>query len=175
MKSIIKSVGYVLFYVMFQVVVLSVMASAMAAFGWSMNEVESFMNNNSMGLTIITNVLTVLILMAFFKIRKKKLLKEINVTPISFQDCFLPCRAAFAYSFAFSLVTYSMNFENQVQIKACVEHYSDFVPYLGTIVQIITLLLISPIAEEIIFRGLVLDCYVCCFNKRSGRNIAEFT
>lgn len=156
MKSIIKSIGYVLFYVMFQVVTLSVMAGTMVSLGWSMNEVESFMNNNTMGLTIITNVLTVLILMAFYKVRKKKLWKEINMTPISFQDCFLPCRVAFSYSFVFSLLTYNTSFENQIQIKTCVEYYSDLVPYLGTIVQIITLLIIAPIAEEIIFRGLVL-------------------
>ncbi len=156
MKNILKAFSYILFYMIFQVIVMSLIAIVIANLKGNMNEVESFMNNNVLGLTILTNIFTILIILLFFKVRKKKLLHEINIKAVSINKYVLPCISAFCFSSVFALLTYNMNFENAIQIKSSVEYYSSILPYLGTVLQIIALLLVSPITEEVICRGLIL-------------------
>lgn len=57
---------------------------------------------------------------------------------------------------AFALITYRMDFANAQQISDSAKYYSDIFPGLGIAMQIIALLIVSPITEEIICRGLIL-------------------
>lgn len=158
MKNVLKAVGYLIYYVVFQVVVMSGIAMALVVSNriGSEAEIEGFMNNNALGLTIISNVLTILLLFVFFRIRKTKLTEEINLKKVEWKDCILPSLAAFSFSMCFSLATYHMNFANAQQIQMSVAHYSGIMPYLGAAVWTMAILVVSPITEEIICRGLIL-------------------
>lgn len=158
MKDVMKAVVYFIYYVLFQIIILSGIAAFMVMSNRISGEsgVESFMNNNVLGLTIISNILTILILFIFFYVRKKKLAEEINLQKVKIKKIIMPSIIAFSYSTAFALITYSADFENAKQIQNCVTYYSNIVPHLGTVIQIITLIIIAPVTEETICRGLVL-------------------
>lgn len=154
-KSIFKSFGYVLFYMMFQMVFMSVIAIILQAVDSSL-DMEAFMGRHTMLLACASNILTVLALILLFRIRKKSLLREINLKPVKPKSYILPCIAAFTCSMVFSLFTYSMSFNNAAGISSGVEYYSGILPGLGGVIQAVTLLIVSPVTEEIIFRGLIL-------------------
>lgn len=158
MKNVIKAVGYLIYYVVFQAIAMSGIAIFLTASGRMTGgaKIEGFMNSNVLGLTIVSNVLTILVLFAFFHIRKKKLADEINLKKVEWKDCILPSLAAFGLSMVFALATCHMDFANAQQIQMSVAHYSGLAPYLGTVVWVMAILIVSPITEEIICRGLVL-------------------
>lgn len=167
MKNFIKSIGYLLFYILFQMITISVIVSCSAASGiTNAAEINNFVNYHTLVFTIISNLLSLFVLFFFFHLRKKNFTEEINFKYVNVQKCIFPCITAFFYSMAFALVTYHMDFTNAGQITDSKAFYSSLFPGLGTIVQILTLLIISPLAEEIIFRGLILTRL-----QRSFRNI----
>lgn len=155
MKAILKSLGYMLFYMLFQIVIISMIAMGLQVFGGNV-DVESFMNRNTLLLASVSNILTIVLLVILFKIRGKSLQKTINMKSIKGNEYILPCALAFLFSMVFSLMIYHINLNNAMQIKTSVAYYATILPGLGIILQIIALLIISPIAEEIIFRGLIL-------------------
>lgn len=144
-----------LFYMIFQMAVMFIIAVGLKMFGNNM-DVEAFMNHNALLLASISNILTIILLVICYKIQGKKLRGEIRFIPVKPKQYVSPCAAAFLFSLLFSLITYGMNFENASQIEAGAEYYSAILPWLGTVIQVISLLIISPVTEEIIFRGLIL-------------------
>lgn len=158
MKNMMKAIGYLIYYVIFQILIISGIALILAISNNITSEIEinNFINNNALGLTIITNIVSILVLFIFFRIRKKKFLDEINFQKINLKNCILPALISFCYSMAFAMITHHMSFTNQEQISNSIAYYSSIVPNLGIILQIVALLIISPITEEIICRGLIL-------------------
>jgi len=156
MKSIIKSIGYILFYVLFQSIVISIIAMIVKNSVNDVSQMQNIINSNTLGLAILTNILTILLLSLFFKLHKKRLYKETNIKLVDIKQCLLPCIIAFSASMIFSILTINLNFENENLIQNSVRYYSNIMPFLGIILQIIALLLVSPFTEEIICRGLIL-------------------
>ncbi|NBK98662.1 MAG: CPBP family intramembrane metalloprotease, partial [Erysipelotrichia bacterium] len=156
MKNVLKSFGYMLFYSIFQMIVMSMIASIVGSAYGSKEQVELFMNNNMMVLTVISNIFTIIIFVLYFKVRKKNLLKEVNIKTVGIKKYMLPCIITFSYSMAFSLLTIDANFENANILQTAVEHYSSLMHNLGTIMYIIAVLIVAPITEEFIYRGLIL-------------------
>lgn len=156
MKNILKAIGYLLFYVVFQIVMISIIVAMLGSSGSGMEEIEKIVNQNMLGLTILTNILTIIVLLIFFKLRKKKLTTEINARHIRIKNYILPSVIAFSYSMIFAFITYRLSFDNAENIKLSVEYYQNLFPYLGITMQIIALLIVSPITEEIVCRGLIL-------------------
>ena len=156
MKSILKSIGYILFYMVFQMIIMSMVSMVVGTASGSKEQMEMFVNNNMMLLTVISNILTVIILILFIKLRKKSLLEELQAKRVDIRNHILPCVITFTYSMAFSLLTYNMSFENTKIVQNGVEYYSGLMPHLGMILQIIALLLVAPITEEFICRGIIL-------------------
>ncbi|MBN2925911.1 MAG: CPBP family intramembrane metalloprotease [Eubacterium sp.] len=156
MKSILKSVGYILFYMAFQMSIMSMISVGAGIASGSKEQMEVFMNNNMMVLTVISNILTIIVLILFIKFRKKSVSEEIQAKRVDSRNYVLPCVITFTYSMAFSLLTYNMSFENAKIVQTGVEYYSEVMPYLGVILQVIALLLVAPVTEEFICRGLIL-------------------
>ena len=137
-------------------VLISIIVAMLGSSGSGMEELEKMVGQNMLGLTILTNILTIVVLLIFFRLRKKKLATEINIRHIKIDSYILPCVIAFSYSMIFALITYHFSFDNAENIKISVEYYQNLFPYFGTIMQIIALLIVSPITEEIVCRGLIL-------------------
>lgn len=76
MKGLLKAIGYFLLYLLITLVIqvlLSVGLMAIAAVHGLRDEklIVEFANNNILGMTVVSGILTILILFLLFKIRKK--------------------------------------------------------------------------------------------------------
>ena len=106
-------------------------------------------------MTVASGVLTILFLFLLFKIPKKDIRKEWKLNRFAASDLIKACLLLFSLSSLFSLVTLNVDIENSRLIAASAQYYSSRVPYLGTMLMMLNLLVIAPVSEEIALRGIV--------------------
>lgn len=160
MKGLLKAIGYFLLYFLMTFMIqalLSVGLMAIAAAQGLRDEklIVEFANDNILGMTVVSGVLTILILFLIFKIRKKDVKKEWKLNPFKMKDALEAVIVSFSASFVFSMFTYNDPAENSIMISKSVEYYSNIAPMLGILLMMVNLLCIAPIAEEIALRGIV--------------------
>lgn len=154
MKSILKSLGYLIFYLFLQGFITSF--SPIFGGAEAMKNPQKFLSDNMILIATIANLVSVFILYLFFLLRKKKFTVEINPKKVSAKSCILPCIIAFSYSMSAFLFAYNAEFGNTEQMTQSVAHFNETAPFLGEILKVLALLIVAPITEEIIFRGLIL-------------------
>lgn len=160
MKGLLRGIGYFLLYVVFTIVVQVVLSMLIVQFavGKGITDqglIEDFANNNMLGMTVVSGLLTILFLYLLFKIPKKNIRKEWKLNSFEAKDLFKGCLLLFSLSSAFSLLTLNANIENARIIALSSLYYSKLFPFLGTILMILNLLVLAPLAEEIALRGVV--------------------
>lgn len=160
MKSIGKAIVYFLIYLgitMFFQVLGSVGFMAIGAASGIRDEASiiEFANNNILGITVISGLLTVLALYLIFRVQKKQVKQEWKLNPFRIRDVVLASVISFAFSFLFALCTYHVSMENSVLISKSVDFYSEISPLLGFALMAINLLAVAPASEEIALRGIV--------------------
>ena len=160
MKGLLRGIGYFLLYMVFTIVIqvaLSFLIIQIAA-GIGITgqaEIEDFANKNILGMTIVSGILTVLFLYLIFKLPKKDIRNEWKLNSFAFRDILKSCVLTFSLSSVFSLLTLNADIENSRLIASSAEYYSSMVPFLGTVLMILNLLVIAPFAEELALRGIV--------------------
>ena len=160
MKGIWKAIAYFVLYfglTMILQVLLSIVFCAKGAAKGLNDEtlIMEFANNNILGMTVISGISTVLVLYLVFKLRKKQVKQEWKLNHFDSKNVVLSAVIAFSFSFLFSLCTYNTPIENSLMISKSVIFYNEIVPLFGTIMMVVNLLVIAPIAEEIALRGIV--------------------
>ena len=167
MKQLGKAICYFLLFLGLQVV-LSMFASMLygawlgvelSANGKTMDvqtiteKTTAFLSDNVIFIGFIANILTILFLIIFFRIRKKKLLLEANWNAVSVKD--IP----YAIGLGVALVLF-ISFGFSLLPESLLESYNQFSDMLTgdlTVVSLIYTVIAAPIVEEIIFRGLILS------------------
>lgn len=160
MKGIWKGIAYFILYFVITMIIqalLSVVFCGIGAANGLDNETQimEFANDNILGMTVISGVLTVLILYLFFKIRKKQVKEEWRLKSFNVKSIALSSIVAFSFSFLFALVTYNVPMTNAQMISDSVKYYNEMLPIFGTLMMAVNLLVVAPIAEEIALRGIV--------------------
>ena len=160
MKGIWKAIVYfVLYYglTMILQVLSSIVFYAIGAANGLNDEtlIMEFANNNFLGMTIISGILTVLVLYLVFKLRKKQVKQEWKLNHFKIKSVALASAISFSFSFLFALCTYNTSMKNSLIISKSVVFYNEIVPLFGTLMMVVNLLVIAPIAEEIALRGIV--------------------
>lgn len=160
MRGIWKAIAYFVLYfgiTMILQMLLSIVFMAIGAANGLNDEtlIMEFANNNILGMTVISSILTVLILYFVFKLRKKQVKQEWKFSQFNIKSAVLASLIAFSFSFLFALCTYNMAMENAQMISESVGYYNKIVPLFGTIMMMVNLLVIAPITEEIALRGIV--------------------
>lgn len=158
MKGIRKAIAYFVLYfglTMFLQALLSIVFCVIGVANGLNDEtlIMEFVNNNILGMTIISGILTVLVLYLVFKLRKKQIKQEWKLNHFKIKNVALA--SVIAFSFLFTLCTYNTSMENSLMISKSVCFYNEIVPLFGTIMMVVNLLVIAPIAEEIALRGIV--------------------
>lgn len=155
MKSILKSIGYLLFFFCVMIgVQMAFAASALGAGAETEAEIETFFINNALLMTIISNLLAVCVLSICLKLRKKSIVtaykrKDLRATLIA-------AVTAFTYSMCFSLVSASLQLDGAVQNAQSLQHFNSKTAGLGVILMIGALLVSTPLAEEFVCRGIII-------------------
>lgn len=160
MKGVWKAIAYFALYygltMIFQML-LSIVFMAIGATNGLNDEtlIMEFANNNILGMTVISGILTILVLYLVFKLRKKQVKQEWKLNQFKVKNVVLASMIAFSFSFLFALCTYNISIENSLMISNSVSFYNEVFPMFGTIMMVVNLLVIAPIAEEIALRGIV--------------------
>ncbi|MCX4318142.1 MAG: hypothetical protein OSJ44_00085, partial [Lachnospiraceae bacterium] len=160
MKGVWKAIAYFIMYfgltMIFQVL-LSVGFMAIGAANGLREEalLAEFVNNNILGITVISGILTVFVLYIVFKVRKKQVRQEWKLNKFTIKDVVLASVTAFSFSFLFALCTYNVSMENSLMISKSVDFYFRIFPMLGIVLMAANLLIIAPAAEEIALRGII--------------------
>ncbi len=160
MKGLLRGIGYFLLYLVFTIVMQVILSMLIVQFAAGNgitggNQLEEFANSNILGMTVASGVLTILFLFLLFKIPKKDIRKEWKLNRFAASDLIKACLLLFSLSSLFSLVTLNVDIENSRLIAASAQYYSSRVPYLGTMLMMLNLLVIAPVSEEIALRGIV--------------------
>jgi len=153
MKQMIKCVLWVLLNFALQFIVQVAMSIYAVAQGMRDDAVlNAWLMDNLLLTTLISNVIFIAIAGAVFAGKKVRLFPD-SEREKHLGVCIVPCVAAFLYSLGFSLL-----FEgNSAMIQNSVEYYSEKVSWLGTIMMVVDLLILAPIAEELLCRRIMLD------------------
>lgn len=160
MKGIWRAIAYFALYLGLTIILQMLLSIAFMAIGTA-NGLNSeallveFANNNILGITVISGILTVLVLYLVFKLRKKQVKQEWKLNRFKVKDVILGTVTAFSFSFLFALCTYNVSMENSLMISKSVGFYNEIVPMFGTVMMAVNLLVIAPTAEEIVFRGIL--------------------
>ena len=146
MKGIWKAIAYFVLYfglTMILQALLSIVFYAIGAANGLNDEtlIMEFANNNILGMTVISGILTVLVLYLVFKLRKKQVKQEWKLNHLKIKDVALASVLAFSFSFLFALCTYNTSMENSLMISKSVNFYNEIVPLLGTIMMVANLLI----------------------------------
>lgn len=160
MKGILKAIAYFIFYFGITMILQIMLSLGFMAVGAAngirdKNLITEFANNNILGMTVISGILTILALFLVFKIRKKQVKQEWKLNKFQGTDAILSSVIAFSFSFLFALCTYNVSMENSLLISKSVNFYSDICSILGFVLMAANLLIIAPCAEEIALRGIV--------------------
>lgn len=150
MRSIMQATAYMLIYMAIQMAVMSMAAMACGSAG------DAFMTDNLLGIAALSNALALSAAAITARLRGRRLSRAIRLERVKTRDCIPPCAAALAYSIAIYMLTHGMKFEGSAQIQLSVWHYSGISPQLGMIMQVLSLLIMAPLAEEVLCRGLML-------------------
>lgn len=160
MKAIWKAMAYFVLYfglTMILQMLLSIAFMAIGAANGLNNEtlIIEFANNNILGITVISGVLTVLVLYLVFKFQKKQVKQEWKLNKFKVKNVVSASVIAFSFSFLFALCTYNVSIENSLMISKSVGFYNEIIPLFGTALMAANLLVIAPATEEIALRGII--------------------
>ena len=160
MKGLLRGIGYFLLYMAFTIaiqvalsIVIVQIAAGMGITGQT--QIQDFVNKNILGMTIVSGMLTVLFLYFWFKIPKKDIRKEWKLNSFALRDLIKVCLLSFSVSSVFSLLTLNVDIENSRLIAVSAQYYSSMVTYMGTILMVLNVLVIAPVAEELALRGII--------------------
>ncbi|MBQ8568486.1 MAG: CPBP family intramembrane metalloprotease [Oscillospiraceae bacterium] len=163
MKSLAKAVGWVIFYFLFQfAVLLAVLFVYVRSSDFSSAELASqmgteFISDNQLGIYLLINLLFIAVVRLIFRIRKRPFDDISGKTSPDISRVIKYSVGVFSFSAFFYLCTYSMQLEGVAAIERSRNYYSQYFNGLGWIVQVVMLLAVTPFAEELLNRGLVIS------------------
>lgn len=160
MKGILRAIGYFILYFLLTFFFQLLMSMGLMAIGAASGLQDEkllikFANNNLLGMTVVSGILTAFVLFLIFKVRRKDVKQEWKLNQFTMKSVLLACFASFSFSFLFTFFTYDLPMENSIMISESAAYYSDLCPVLGYILMALNLLIVAPAAEEIALRGIV--------------------
>ena len=151
-----KSICYVGPFLGIQVLVVMPAAFALgleaALGGWDEDEINAAMLNLDVtALTLISGLLTLAFVLAFYLIRRKKLGEALWLRPVPAPTLFTGASLAPALYFVVTIVLAMLP-------ASWMENYGEASADIatGTVVGVISVALVAPVVEEFIFRGLTM-------------------
>ena len=152
MKLIIKSFAWVAFYFIFQFIVQIIFSSISIFFKLTnIENINNFAINNLLLLSIISNFLFLIIIM----IKYKKINSQNDKSSLTIS--ILSCSITLSFSFIFAIITANITFITSSQIAESFSYYNKICSNLGFILEFVSLLVIAPITEEILCRGILFN------------------
>lgn len=156
MKNILKCFAWVLCDLVIQIAVQFGMSFYAAGHGVGEEAMMQWIMDNMLLMTLLSNVIFILAVILFHKIRKADISKEWKLNKVSAVKYVMPCIIAFLFSVSFSLFTMNTSMGNALPIQASASYYNGKAAFLGSLLMIVNLLIMAPVAEELLCRGIMV-------------------
>lgn len=108
-----------------------------------------------MTLALLADALLVRAFFLVFRLRKKSVRQAWRLRPFTVKQAVLAAVASFSFSLLFLLCTYRIPMDNWLLLTQSAAYYNEFFPPLGWMLFPPETLILAPISEEIIFRGII--------------------
>lgn len=168
MKSILKCIGWsILYFVITFIVQFGFMMVGIANGIENEQMLNQFAINNNLLLTIFSNIITIIIFGIVYNVKRKKA-KETQDNHINNikESYVLLTLIAFLYSMLFLIITYKSSFTGLNDMMISMNYFNNKNQFLGFILYASSILLIAPITEELICRGIMISE----LNKKFSKN-----
>lgn len=161
MKNLLKSIWWIVFVLLIQILIIMLFAISTISKGvTNEQELNNILNNNILIISIISNLVFAFIFILFLKIKKKNIKEELKINKINIKEYFMPCAIAFFYSVFYFFITYKSNINQTSPMYISANYYG----MLGIPILFIALILIGPVIEEMLFRGIIMNTIKKSFN-----------
>lgn len=168
MKQILKCIGWVALNFGIQLIVQIVLAIPAAASGMNDAELNNYIMDNILLMTLISNIVFVGIILLVALIKKENLIAKWRINKPALKAMAMPLISALLFSTGFAFATYNTTDGNSVAIQNSADYFSEKMPFLGLILMVVNLLVLAPISEEMLCRGIMING----LNKRFSLKIA---
>lgn len=156
MKNILKCFGWVLFNLVIQLAVQFSMSFYAAGQGVGEEAMMQWIMDNMLLMTLLSNIIFILAVILFHKIRKANISKEWKMNKVSAVKYVMPCIIAFLFSVSFSFFTMNTSMGNALPIQESASYYNGKAAFLGSLLMIVNLLIMAPVAEELLCRAIMV-------------------
>ena len=149
-----KSVCYVALFLGMQVLVMLplIISAVTGMVSGDLSWAYDILNADAMAYSLISGLLTIAIVLAFYLIRRKKLSEALMLRPVPAPTLLTAASLAPALYF---LVTGALSLLPEAWLESYVEASAGI--DTGSLIGVIAVAVVAPIVEEFIFRGLVLN------------------
>jgi membrane protease YdiL (CAAX protease family) len=175
MKAGINSVFKCLIY-FFSILIIQMLVSLAFAIpvivknqGFDASSMNTVISEASIHTILFTNMAAYILFVAIAcfitKIQKRKISQQISFYKVPLKACIFPILTAFSFSmfwniFVEKLISLPVDIEDSldnynIMINESKDYFSTLFPAGGTIMFVLSIIIIAPIAEEFIFRGLI--------------------
>lgn len=156
--ALLKSLAYILvwFAVQYIAVFVAEFAILLTHRGISGDEAYNILISHSVLLTLLSNVATVLIIVLFYKIRNKQIVEKMNLYNTPKNVLISSLLLGLATQVVIIILLSYLPIPNS-WIEDHNDNYAEIAQTTFSFVTILTVVIVAPIVEEIIFRGLVLN------------------
>ncbi len=154
-KSILKSIGWIALYVALQLIAM-VIFFLLCIYGKGLRDQKAladWVTNNTFLMTSTASALFVGIALLSCKVNKVNAKEEWKVQKAKPQSYVMPCIIALIYSLFYALVTYDTTGNGSSMILDAREFYG----VCGIPIAVLALLVVAPIAEELLYRGIIMN------------------
>lgn len=110
---------------------------------------------HTLGYSIMISLIITLIFYVIFKVKKLDIIKEWKINKLNIRKLPYPVIVAFSFSMIFSLTKNHLNLMTDDTLTLSLNYYNEWHQGMGQLLKIISLLVVAPIFEEIIFRGII--------------------
>ncbi len=157
MKQVLKSVGWVAFNFILQMIVQSVFIMPSISPEMTAPQINDYIMGNILLVSLISNIILIAVMIIVGKIKRPDLKTRWSISKPDWKNTVFPMFSAFLFTLGLCCATDGTELGNSNLILKSVDYFSGKVPFLGVMMMIINLLILAPIAEEIMCRGIMVN------------------
>lgn len=173
-KNFIKAIGYLVLYLGVLGIVSSILVPISVYFSKynnsdypiTMKILQGIMNDYSIISSLLADILIIIIII--FRVRKTNIISETVLKKVPYKLYLIPSLIVFLYSAAWNIwfekwlvdqsgsIGERLAFQNEM-IEQSMAFISEWIPYFGPTLIMLGIMIIAPLTEEIVFRGLIMS------------------
>ncbi len=156
MKQVFKCIGWAALNFILQIVVQIVYVIPVAA-QLTEAEISSYIMDNLLMITMISNEIFIGIMYLVGRIKGYKLKERWSIYKPQPKNVVYPAISGFLFSLGFGMLTFNTQAGNSLAIQDSVQYFSEKAAFSGELLMAVNLLLLAPIAEEMLCRGIMMN------------------